>query len=347
MPWLRSLFIVSIALAYANVVLVSASPALKSTSDHSLNLRLEDGLSQSSKQIIDTRATIPTNALSLHSLTTDTLPNPNAIRSLTLSPRASSDSEKPLYYKICRREDNVGCVGDVACLVIANILVPMLLILFGNQQITRGFHIRPAHTIPPIALLLCNKLQKAVDDIHVDPTISDSQEAINRLKKPRIRIRTAHTIARNTENSQNARALTIVSLQTIKDSVPPEIAARTIDNVGKGDGGKFTRHINAMFQWVTMEQERADAAEARERVLQQQLSDLMVFAGLKLGDERQIDEDDDMGPINQQFCPQHNDNISGKETEKGRQVVVSDAQFMVTIDFSVACNFTKGELAAR
>ncbi|KAI9724413.1 MAG: hypothetical protein M1812_000481 [Candelaria pacifica] len=70
------------------------------------------------------------------------------------------------------------------------------------------------------------------------------------------------------------------TLDSVKASVPPEIAARTIDNKLQGDGGKVGRHIKAMFEWVRMEKQRADAAEAREQKLQDQLSQYEAAASL-------------------------------------------------------------------
>lgn len=90
---------------------------------------------------------------------------------------------------------------------------------------------------------------------------------------------------KNAVHSQGLRAITRASLESVKNSVPPEIAARTIDNIGKNDGGVYNRTINAMFEWVRMEQQRANAAEAREQTLKLRLSQVLASTSLMMTNE--------------------------------------------------------------
>ncbi len=67
-------------------------------------------------------------------------------------------------YALCRRKDGVGCLGDVACTFIEYVQVPVLLILFGEQQLLRGPHLRPAHAAVPLSLFMCDAFKSRIDN---------------------------------------------------------------------------------------------------------------------------------------------------------------------------------------
>ncbi len=119
-----------------------------------------------------------------------------------------------------------------------------------------------------------------------EPNQKDPEQK-NRPKKKKYRTpkQVEDRKVKNTVHSQGARAITRASLESVKNSVPPEIAKRTIDNIGKNDGGVYNRTINAMVEWVRMEQQRANAAEAREQTLKLRLLQVLASASLMMTNE--------------------------------------------------------------
>ncbi|KAI9724414.1 MAG: hypothetical protein M1812_000482 [Candelaria pacifica] len=148
----------AIALLYGNVALVSASPVFPGISDKSLMPRVEDGFSQYSGKSLDTRTADSIEALGL----LEGISKTNFERNVEAL-GVPQPGDRPFYYRFCRREDGAGCAGDVACSVTVNWLVPVSLVLFGQQQLIRGPHVRPAHLAPALALLVCQTFPKAVD----------------------------------------------------------------------------------------------------------------------------------------------------------------------------------------
>ncbi|KAI9708991.1 MAG: hypothetical protein M1812_007804 [Candelaria pacifica] len=101
----------------------------------------------------------------------DTPPETKNTRSLTLEAPPTSpgaliprDVKVPTY-TICRRIDRQGCFVDATCAAIKYIGGPVALIIFGRAQLYYGPHISPFDTVPPIVILLCNRLQRWIDRI--------------------------------------------------------------------------------------------------------------------------------------------------------------------------------------
>ncbi|KAI9699118.1 MAG: hypothetical protein M1836_003307 [Candelina mexicana] len=106
----------------------------------------------------------------------DNPPKPKNGRSLTLEapsiipspdlPRAllPRNDQKPTY-TIYRRANSQACTMDAACFFIRYIEAPGMAVMFGIRQWQQGPHMAPVWLLPPISVLMCNKLEKHADSI--------------------------------------------------------------------------------------------------------------------------------------------------------------------------------------